>query len=308
MPEAWRTAPQRGKYRIVENRGATQVVQFDFGAGTVNDGVSTYTLTPNASQPCEVTANGTVPTTIVFGPSGVGAIRDTDGSTGYIFPVQSLSYASVVGDWNFVESGVQESGTPTHYVGKISLNDSRTGTVCDYKVAEGITSACDVDTETPNVTDRTDGGLNLNYGDGAVPVWGYRTPAGTLTLFGSNNPEGATGPTVLQTHFVAYKPQPVSTPVVGNVRKTWDVTSGSLALRTQTITAVDTAAGTYSRVYEHLPTTTDVFALNTPLTGMLHRTNRSPVYAFPFPGLGMSAAVNAPGNVNFIYSITVTRP
>jgi hypothetical protein len=299
-----------GKYRVIDYRGATQVVQFDFSNNTLTDGTDTFTVTPNATQPCEVVVAGGVSTTVVFGPNGVGALRDAD-TTGYIFPVQSLAYEAIVGDWNFIESGIEESGTRTHFIGKFSLNADRTGLVCDYDVMGGITSACTADDETPTVADRTDGGLQLNYGDAPGRIYGYRTPAGTLTLFGTNNPEGSSSPGVMQSHFIGYKAQPVAMPVLNAVRKSWDASMvngvSGLTRESQTITAVDTANQTYTRVRESSPTVNDVFALNQPLSGMLVRSQR-PVYAFPLPGLGVTVAVNAPGNPNFIYSTTVVRP
>ncbi|NPC57041.1 hypothetical protein [Caenimonas soli] len=299
-----------GKYRVIDYRGATQVVQFDFSNNTLTDGTDTFAVTPNASQPCEVSVAGTVTTTVVFGPNGVGALRDAE-STGYIFPVQSLSYEAIVGDWSFVESGVDETGTRTHFVGKITLNADRTGAVCDYDVMGGITSACTADDETPTVSDRTDGGLQLNYGDTPGRIYGYRTPAGTLTLFGTSNAEGSSSLGVMQSHFIAYKAQPAVLPALNTVRKSWDASmvngNSGLTRETQTITAVDTVNQTYTRVRESAPTVSDVFAVNQPVSGMIARAQR-PVYGFALPGLGVTVAVNAPGNTNFIYSTTVIRP
>lgn len=299
-----------GKYRLIDYQGATQVVQFDFSANSLTAGTETFNITPS-SQACEISIPGSVPTTVVFGPSGVGAMHDGE-TTGYIFPVQTLSYDSLVGDWSFVESGVDEFGARTHFVGKITLNADRTGTVCEYDVMSGISaSACNPDEETLTVTDGTDGGLQVNYGDSPGRIYGYRTPGGTLTLFGTSNPDGASGTGVMQSHFIGYKPRAAAMPELNAVSKSWSalIVNGtpSLTRETQTITAVDTVAQTYSRVLESAPTTTDVYALNSPLSGMVHRSNR-PVYGFRIPGVGVTVGINAPGNPNFIYSTSVARP
>jgi hypothetical protein len=52
-------------------------------------------------------------------------------------------------------------------------------------------------------------------------------------------------------------------------------------------------------------TTEDIFSVNKPLTGMLHRQNRVNIYAMPVPGTGLTVAVNAPGNTNYVWSTTL---
>ena len=64
------------------------------------------------------------------------------------------------------------------------------------------------------------------------------------------------------------------------------------------------AAGTYTRVFEG-STTEDIFTVNKPLTGMLHRQNRSNIYGMPVPGTGLTVAVNAPGNTSYVWSMTL---
>lgn len=307
-----------GKYRVIDFRGATQVVQLDFGRNKVIDGTTELDITPSTTQNCEFTVADGNGTAVVFGPSGVGALRDND-TTGFIFPVQSLAYSAIEGEWRFVESGIEESGDPTHFVGKINFGADRAVTVCDYDVAGGITSTCTPDDESPQAPqERSDGGFTMMYGDGPVTFYGYRTPAGRLTLFGSSNTDGSSAPGILQTHFVAFKPAPIVLPELNTVRKTWDVVmfgptigdslaSEPLLRVSQTITAVDSTNGTYSRVRDVRPDLTDVFSINKPLSGMVERTVR-PIYAANLPGLGMNVAINAPGNTNFLYSTTVNRP
>ena len=114
-----------------------------------------------------------------------------------------------------------------------------------------------------------------------------------------------------QSHFIVYKPQSLTLPELNTVRKSWDASMvngiSNLTRESQTITAVDTVNQTYTRVRESAPTVNDVFALNQPLPGMVHRSQR-PVYGFALPGLGVTVAINAPGHTAFIYSTTVIRP
>jgi hypothetical protein len=304
-----------GKYRVIDYTGATQVVQIDFSKMKVISGSDEITVTANSAQACEINVEDGNGTVVVFGPSGVGALRDNY-TIGYVFPVQTLAFADIQSEWTFVESGKEESGAAVHFMGKIKFNADRSISLCEYDVAGGITSTCTPDTETGTVADGTDGGLVLNYGDAPAKFYGYRTPSGHLTLFGTNNPAGNTG-SIMQTHFVAVKAG-VATgmPTLNDVRPTWGLLmrtgtggalfSAPLTRDTQTITKVDAATSTYTRVYQG-STTEDVFSVNKPVAGMLERTNRSPVYALVIPGAEMSVAINAPGN-SFLYSTTVKRP
>ncbi|HEY0822538.1 MAG TPA: hypothetical protein VGD76_02030, partial [Ramlibacter sp.] len=84
--------------------------------------------------------------------------------------------------------------------------------------------------------------------------------------------------------------------------------ASSISRERQTITAVDAATSTYSRVFDSAPDVVDVFQVNKPLPGMVERTNRAFVYAMPVPGTGVTIAVDAPNNPAFLYSTTLTRP
>lgn len=309
-----------GKYRVIDFRGATQTVQLDFGRNKVIDGTTELDITPSTTQACEFSVADGNDTTVVFGPNGVGALRDNH-TTGLIFPVQSLAYDAIQGEWRFVESGIEEDGNPTHFVGNVTFGADGSVGVCDYYdiATQTMSTTCTPDDAPPQTPKaNADGGFTMMYGDGPVTFYGYRTPAGALTLFGSSNTDGASGPGILQTHFVAFKPQALPMPQLDAVRKTWDVVmikpstgsllSAPLERPSQTITAVDSASGTYSRVVETRPDVTDIFSINQPLAGMVQRTNRSPVYAASVPGTGLSLAITGPGNANYLYVATVNRP
>lgn len=305
-----------GKYRVIDFRGAMQVVDVNFATMKVTSDGTEITMTANPDQRCEVSVadgNGTV---VMFGPSGIGALRDNY-TTGYIFPVQSLAYADIGGGWHFVESGKDESGTPVNFFGKLDFKADRTATFCEYDLAGGVTETCTADPEVATITDLADGGLQFGAGDFPAKFYGFRTPGGVLTLFGTNNPAGQDG-AIMQSHFVAFKGGSVlPLPTLNEVRTSWSLlmratstqplTSGMTRER-QTITAVDEANGTYSRVYDSSPSVVDIFKVNSPLTGMIERTNRSYIYALPLPGTGVTIAIQAPNNPVFLYSTTVVRP
>lgn len=310
-----------GKYRVIDFRGAVQTVQLDFSRNKAIQGTHELDITPSTDQACEFSVADGNGTRVAFGPNGVGAVSD-EHTTGVIFPVQSLGYGAVQGEWRFVESGIEEDGAPTHFVGTMNFAADRSVSVCDYydPATGAMSTSCTPDDAPPSAPKETsDGGFTMTYGDGPVTFYGYRTPAGTLTLFGSSNPSGADEPGVLQTHFVAFKPQPTTLPQLNSVRKTWDVSmqrtmaTGNLLASvpmqrvSQTYTAVDSAAGTFSRVREDNPTKTDTFMVNKPMAGMLERS-AGPIYVNQVPGIGVNITLNGPGNPNYFYFMAVLRP
>jgi hypothetical protein len=305
-----------GKYRVVDFRGETNLVELDFGRNKAIAGDEELDITPSELS-CEFTVADGNGTTVAFGPSGVAILSD-DNTTAFVFPVQSLKFSDIQGEWRFVESGLEEEGAPIHWAGKVDFGADQTVTACEYDVEGGITDVCTTDEDVSAAKEAEDGGVVVTWADGggSTAIYGYRTPSGTLTLFGTSNPTGADDDGVLQTHVVAFKPVPVVMPEQGSVRKfrealmfkspSGSLNSVAMTSSSGTITAVDSVAGSYTRVQDDTGVT-NVFSINQPLPGMVERQNRSPVYAFILPGTAISLAINAPGNPNFIYSMTVTR-
>lgn len=305
-----------GKYRVIDFLGAMATIELDFSRMKVIAESTELAITANSAQPCEVSVADGNSTVFVFGASGVGLLRDAY-TTGYIFPVQALAHSQIVGEWHFVEAGKNESDETEKFFGKLNFAADRGVSMCEYDL-EGSFGACTPDSETGTIADRTDGGLLLTLGDFPAQFYGYRSPAGTLTLFGTNNPNGDSG-AVMKSHFVGFQSlAAVALPQEGEVRKSWnflmrEATSGapltsSMAAETGRISNVSAANGTYDRVYDSAPTTIDTFRINAPITGLVERFNRAYIYALAVPGTGLSIAVDAPGNPAFLYSTTLQRP
>lgn len=307
-----------GKYRSLEYRGATELHTIDFAAKTLTTGNVVETLVPSTTQPCQFQVGGG---TIVIGPGGAGAFR-SDGEMGYLFPVQSHALAAVAGTWNFIESGLVETNQGEHFFGKMTVAASGAATVCEYDVMGGGASlgACQPDTdETISVQQGTDGGFILNYGAEATRVWAYRSPDGVLNLYGTNNPAGATASNAFRTHFLMTKLSASQLPAVGTVNKYWDLqatyngatgvlTAPAIAADSNTVTAIDAAAGTLSRTRAS-DGRVDTVKINTPVEGARYRaaaTGISAVYQLPIPGLGLTISLDdTPGH---FYVVSVGRP
>lgn len=303
-----------GKYRTIDYTGGTQVHTVDFKAMTLtSEGGSAESIVAG-SQACEFTVNSTK---VVIGPNGAGAYQDAE-TIGYIFPVQSHTVSAVAAGWNFLESGLNESNQGEHFFGKFTINADGTVAVCEYNAMNGPTNfgECVPETETVTMAAATDGGFDLKYGSDTARVWGFRGPNGALNLFGTSNALGDSSPTAFRTHFLLTKAGPVSLPAVGEVTKYWDLdvnfATGSLTASSRsdsnTVTAVDAAAGTFTR--ERLSDSRiDTFRINYPLEGLRFRaqsTGISSIYQLQIPSLGMAAAIdNMPGH---FYSVSVRRP
>lgn len=87
--------------------------------------------------------------------------------------------------------------------------------------------------------------------------------------------------------------------------------TGGLNVDSYKVTAVDAAAGTFSRVRAS-DSREDVFANNKPLEGMRYRDQISgqtvpPTWQFIVSETA-AVSINAPGNTGHFYSIAVNRP
>ena len=307
-----------GKYRVIDYDGETMEVELNFKAMTATGDVA-IPMVASESQACEVTVqdhvgdiNDAGPTTIVFGPSGAGALRDSRGMA-FIFPAQSHTLASVAGKWEFLESGINEANQGEHWVGEFDVAADGKATVCDYSVGGSDFGPCAVDTDEEVSFSVSGDRFLLNYGGDTSFVFGFRAPNGTLTLFGTNNPLGNDAPGILKSSFVLTRPQVVTSGPVGTVSKFWDVTqtfpggepATTFAADSITVTALEGNAQTRTRTSDNR---VDTFVLNSPVQGMRYRApgTLSGVYQRFLPGTGMAMYIDdMPGH---FAGITVTRP
>lgn len=322
-----------GKYRLVEYTGAIDTVDINFGTMKLTAGTEVVDLVANSSQPCQFTAKGASVTEVVIGPTGAGAFADAE-RVGYIFPAQAHSFASVQGKWEFLESGVVESNLGEHFVGELDVGADGKATVCDYAVMSNNFDTCTLDTdEAVSMTAGSDGGFVLNYGADVSRVYGFRAPSGSLTLFGSANPDHVTSDGAFRTHFVMTRPQLASLSEVGSVTKVWNLvqryfpssdptktgplSTDPLKTDTITVTAVDASAGSATR--SHGDSSVDTVVINEPIDGLRFRAQTStsaPIYMRTLPGLGITASIDAlppkraDGITNnpHLYILSVNRP
>jgi hypothetical protein len=255
-----------------------------------------------------------------MGPSGVGAFRDAE-RVGYVVPVQSHRLADVLGDWDLLESGIEESNLGIHFLGRIGFDAAGAGSVCEFDVMGNNFASCVPDTDDrPSISQGSDGGFVLAYGSDRAPVYGFRAANGALTLFGSNNPNDATAPGAFRTHFVLTRPQTARSQPAGTVLRYWDVRQNyNQAGVTPTINGVLTTAGTPgsltitassdTSVTRALATGSDTLLLNQPAAGLRYRapaTGVSSVFQRAIPGLDITVTLD--NTAGHFYAISVGRP
>ena len=327
-----------GKFRTIDYWGRTLVRQIDFKTMKFNDanGQPLFDITADSQKPCEFTATGISngaqrQIDVAMGTSGAGAYRSQNLSNGgsvigYIFPVQSHPVSAIAGGWTYLQSGYLPHDGVGHFFGKVTFNSNNSVYFCDCN--PGNNWACEGDIETDQVVARADGGFDV-IADGdvndSVPMYAYRAPNGSLTIFGTTNPQGiSVDNTKEQTSFVAVKLQPSTLPAVGFVTKYQDigltrvnsVNSTSFGSPGQLdVIAVDSANGSFTRL-RLSDNRQDTIRINNPLTGLRLRPAGSwngqsfpEIIQMPLPGLGLVASVNSPPSTQslHLYNITVVR-
>jgi hypothetical protein len=331
-------AARSGMYRSIDYWGRTLVRQIDFKTMKYNfgNGDPLFDITADPQKPCEFTAAGTsnneqFQTDFVMGPSGAGAYRGQNLTTarsviGYLFPIQAHPVSAVVGKWSFLQTGYMPSDGVSHYAGQATFNADQSAKFCDYNPANNW--VCEEDpnnTVAEKVVARTDGGLTLDNGSEPVPMYAYRAPNGSLTIFATTNPTGATGADVEQTSIVATKLQPLALPAVGTVTKYWDLnlsrlngvnSTNPIWTDSNTVTAVITAEASFTRVRQS-DSRPDTWRNNHPLDGSRFRApftwnaqSHVGVNQILISGLGMAASINAAPSSSTLhfYGISVVRP
>lgn len=334
-----------GKYRTIDYFGRTFVRQIDFKNKTFNrgDGQPLFTIDyDSVNKPCEFTVSGTFEGKesrfdVVIGPQGAGTyksvnVTDSRATMGYIFPVQAHPVSAIVGEWTFLQSGNMPGDGIRHFLGKMTLASNNKVNFCDYNPSASW--ACEVPTDMidEEVNAATDGGFRFyevaTPTDKTASMYAYRSPAGTLTLFGTTNPAGTVGVDVEQTHFIAARLAKQTIPAVGTAAKYWEVmlsrldatnnyavnspASISFSANSNTVTAVDAANNSYSRTRAS-DGRVDTIRPNAPLEGMRFRPPVSGVaagaYFFPYPGLGLTTIINAaPSTDTFhFYAVSAGR-
>jgi hypothetical protein len=327
---------QSGRYRVLDYFGWTYTVELDFKTMQVTgfwpdpfQEKETSDIAADAKQACAFSfaiASSPYRVNVVMSPAGIGAYHAPGfgwggGSPiGYLIPVQSHPVSALArgGDWTFLRSGFEVAGAVMmfgHGTGKASVKADGSVTVCDY--AGGNYTTCVPDGVARTIQARSDGGFDVSQAD-APPsrLYGYRSPNGTLNLFGSQNPD--LGNEDRQTSMVLTQAKTLPVRAVGSVANSWDVQL-QLSAGPRITTSIVTFSYIATKVEGNAVTRTrasdgrvDTMLYNEPIPGMSHR-NANAVVPVAINGLviqdaGIVLVFNSDPAALHYFDISLTRP
>lgn len=269
---------------------------------------------PVADKPCHFrTSNGQED--FVVSTSGVIVNRylAQDGSNvarlAVGMPKQTIAAAELAGTWNTVEFGPADGGALVNSYAVVTIdNTGSTISVVDCKYLRPCGG-----TSSVRIAANAAGGFDVTVADGSVMrLFAYKAANGNLMFAGI----GADGNVVVGTRQTA-----LTLPASGEQQSYWDVSvnaqgvTGNLTADVRTFTAVDAAAGSYTRSAS-FGGTIDSFTINSPRPGMRHRatcinssgaTVSCGMIALPLTGMGMTVYGDADETSNY-FGISVARP
>jgi hypothetical protein len=294
------------RFKIITANAATLVL--------TQNGATINTLIPVAGKACQYTDG--FGSTTVASPSGV-AVSSGD-TLGVGIPLQTIPLADLAGVWNLqgFDTSNGASGNYGNYGGLVTLDTA--GKLSNFQTCSRLLP-CVADNIANGPTLRVEaaGGYSFLDNDGAnVRLFAFRATSGDLSIFAVD--DKSKGITFLT------RQKALTLPAVGEATPIWDLSVNSAGVSsgfsqwTSTITAVNTAAGTYSRSRSS-DGRIDTFAVNNPRSGLRYRalnscTNASGAavscsgnISMPLPGTGVTVHGSAVAGTDFL-GVSVNQP
>lgn len=292
-----------------------------YSNGTANQVMA---LTDDSGCAYSTPNNGQGSSKLLVSKSGIAVVRDTDTAgpqagvtfvSGIVVPLQTIALAELAGTWNLVDY-FRETVTSGFVPGRGTLFVDSAGKVTSYNGCDAA-GVCRPESITNDAfTINAEGGFNVG-GSAAEPpsrAFAYKTANGQLSMFLKySNGRGV---------MVLSKQTSLALPAPGAVSNIWDFTitssgaASALVEQSTTVTAVDAAAGTYTRIRAS-DSRFDSFKTDNPQAGMRSRAantcsaNGAPVAcagisAMPLPGTGITTYISA-APANF-FGISIGKP
>jgi hypothetical protein len=325
------SALRSGSYRfVVPSSYTTQsfVVGIDAAnlIGTSSDG-ATSTVAAVADSPCEFDnlSNGRFYVAksgvLVQNQLEIGGAR----SIRFGFPEQTLPVTDLAGTWNFVEFGRDSLTSPFIFRHGYVVIDSA-GKAYPTRCGTGL-AGCTAPIGFAQVATAAGGGFTFtddlaSTGSSHVSrAYAYRDAQGDMALVLLTNSNG---------WVIGTKQSPRALPPVGFVSNFWDMavlannSVGTATTSSVSVTAVNTAASSYSRI-KPSDGRLDSIAINNPRTGMNYRAASSGTYTagpdtgrtysvssvifMPVSNMGLTVygTVDRTDSTGF-FGISITRP
>lgn len=267
-----------------------------------------------------VADDGVSSSKILVSKSGLAIGRDTYTSGAYkgktdvsvIVPLQSIPLSELAGTWNALDF-MRDTGMPSFQASRGQMTIDAQGNVVAGTDCGSLTTCEDwIPEPTDKFTVNAAGGFDV--GAESSRAFAFKTADGNLTMFVLYSDDRGM--------LVMTKQKPLALPAVNTVTHAWDFSlapdgfASPVSDMTTTVTAIDEAAGTFTRLLA-FNSRIDSFAVNSPQVGMRSRTrnsctidgvtnNCSGIYVMPLPGTGLGVYIGtSPSN---FFGISVSKP
>ena len=249
--------------------GESSLVQVDAAALTASSQGVVYTMTRNAD--CDYTIADGDATRVLVARSGVAVLLTGSGATGVAgvaIPEQKLDVAALAGSYDRVQYGATFDSEVGDFGTTVFAADGQNGLSVNCPL--GVGNCADDPQSKGKLVANADGGFDyMENGASQARVFAFRNAAGRNLLIA----QAADGTVTVLAGKVA-----LELPVVGKVSPYWQFTInaaglGAVAADANTVTAVDTAAGTVTRQFadSHF----DTLAFNAPFDGTRYRATNA---------------------------------
>lgn len=314
-----------GTYTMIDPGAGTAAlrarrVTIDAAALTLRDADGTvHNAASVTGKPCHFTSDAGSVNTVVS-PAGVLVhhIVPGDGSGARVavsLPTQAIAPAQLAGTWNTVEFGLDNGSNQPAVNSYANVVVDATGKLTTISDCQFLQPCTPQTSAPPNgFLAGANGDLIVNDTDGSAGrFFAYRAPSGDMVLVGLP----ASG------IIIAARQAALALPVVGETQTYWDVAinsslvAGDLIADVRTITAVDAAAGTYSRSASYTGFT-DSIQINKPRPGMRVRESCTSstgavsacgLISMPLPGMGITVHGRSSASTGGgLLDIAVLRP
>jgi hypothetical protein len=282
------------------------------------------TLTAVDGHPCSFTYDGEFGTeTMLASPGGVIVVQSPSFTgptrTSLLVPAQSIVLSQLAGTWNYMAYVRDTASGPLVPANGVRVIDGAGKFVSGTDCAGLACADSSASNQPGDLVASAAGGFTIaDEGGGVSRAFAFVADNGAMSLYVLDPAEGGLS--------VFTRQSALSLPTVGAVTKFWDLTVGSGSFRwapvnnaqggagvtannTVTVTTVDAAAGSYTRIRES-DQRVDGFTINSPRDGIRARPagmNYNAALMMPIEGTGIVVYTSVTAGQNF-FGISVNQP
>jgi hypothetical protein len=311
--------PTSPGFTLVNLDATTLKLSYQSGGATQSLG-----LTDDGACAYSVPDDGQSSSKVLVSKSGIAVVRDTDSAgpqagmtfvSGIVVPLQAIAATELAGTWNVLDY-YRETPNTVFAPSRGALVVDAAGKITAYTSCDAGGVCRSESVRDDAFSANPDGGFNVGGNASEAPsrAFAYRAANGALSMI----LKYSQGRGVM----VLTQQTALALPVVGEIANFWDfsiIDSGAasaLAESSTTVTAVDAAAATFTRIRAS-DQRIDRFKVDDPQPGMRSRAANtcsaqgapvacSGIAVMPLPGTGISTYISAaPGN---FFGISIAKP